>query len=219
LRVVDLSQPLGPDTILWPGSTPFEVVARSDQTSSSYWRSIALPEHAGTHVDAPAHFAPGAETADEVPLERLVRPAAVLDARGLVGDDPEAEIGDDAIREDETRHGALDPGDVLVVRTGWDRFVGDPDRYARFPGLSPAAAELAVERRLAGIGIDTLGIEPRTATEFPAHRITQAAGIWHLEALVGLDRLPPRGAWIVAAVIPLVGGSGGPARAFAILPG
>jgi kynurenine formamidase len=217
VRVIDLSQPLGPGTVLWPGSTPFEVTARAEAKSSSYWRSISLSEHAGTHLDAPAHFAPGGATADEVPLEALVRPAALLDARELCGDDPDAEIGAEPILEHEAAHGGLEPGDVLLVCTGWDRFVADAERYGRFPGLSPAAAELAVGRGLAGIGIDTLGIEPAAATEFPAHRITQRAGLWHLEGLVNLDRLPPRGAWIVAAAVPIVEGSGAPARAFAIL--
>jgi kynurenine formamidase len=218
MRFVDLTQPLGPATVLWPGSNSFEAIVGGTLPESSYWRDLRLPEHAGTHLDAPAHFAPDGATADQLPLASLVRPAAVLDGRAVCAGNPDAEITAEHVERFEREHGRLAAGDALILCTGWDAFAADEERYSRFPGLSPDAARLAVARHVAGIGIDTLGIEPRRAVDFPAHRITQAAGIWHLEALVGLDRLPPRGAWIVAGVLPLVDGSGGPARAFAILP-
>ena len=70
--VVDLTQPLGPDTVLWPGSTSFEATVRSDpRTSGSYARDLRLPEHSGTHLDAPSHFAPGGAHAADIPAERL----------------------------------------------------------------------------------------------------------------------------------------------------
>jgi kynurenine formamidase len=218
VRFVDLTQPLGAATVLWPGSNPFEATVGGTLPESSYWRDLRLPEHAGTHLDAPAHFALDGATADQLPIASLIRPAAVLDARGLCAGNPDAEITAEHVDGFEREHGRLAAGDALIICTGWDAFAADEARYSRFPGLSPEAARLVVERRAAGIGIDTLGIEPRKAVDFPAHRITQAAGIWHLEGLVGLDRLPPRGAWIVAGVLPVVNGSGGPARAFAILP-
>lgn len=218
MEVVDLTQALGPATVLWPGSKPFSATVGGTLPESSCWRDLEVPEHAGTHLDAPAHFGERAETADELPIERLVRPAAVLDARAICADNGDAEVTAADVEAFEAAHGRLEPGDTFVICTGWDRYVADAERYTVFPGLSVDAAELVVEREAAGIGIDTLGIEPRAAAAFPAHRITQAAGLWHLEGLVGLDRLPARGAWIVAGVVPVVAGSGAPARAFAILP-
>ena len=111
----------------------------------------------------------------------------------------------------------------MLVHTGWDSRHTDPNRVRRrrraaFPGLAADAARLLVARGIAGIGIDTLGVDPGHVDHFPAHRITLAAGLWHLEGVVGLDRVPARGAWLVAAALPLVAGSGAPARAFAILP-
>jgi kynurenine formamidase len=203
--------------VLWPGSTPFSATVGGRLPETSYWRDLELPEHAGTHLDAPAHFAPEGATADQLSLEQLVRPAAVLDARPICVDDPNAEVAAADLEGFEAAHGRLQPGDALLVCTGWDRYLNDDEQYSVFPGLSVDAAELVVERGVAGIGIDTLGIEPRSASTFPAHRITQAAGLWHLEGLVGLERLPPRGAWIAAGVLPVVDGSGAPARAFAIL--
>ena len=223
-RVVDLTQPLGPATVLWPGSTPFAGVVDGDHaTHGSYYRTLTLPEHSGTHLDAPAHFAAGGRTTDELAADDLVRPAVVLDVRGRCAGDAKYALSRAEVEEVELRDGAIPAGSVVLVCTGWDAFVGDPARYAgegatpAFPGIAPDAAELFVERAVAGFGIDTLGVDPGQAVDFPVHRITQSAGIWHLEGAVNIDRVPSRGAWLVIGAIPVVGGSGAPVRAFALV--
>jgi kynurenine formamidase len=223
-RLVDLTQPLGPDTVLWPGSSPFaaRVVADYD-THDGYARELSVPEHAGTHLDAPAHFSRGGATTETLDLGMLVRPAVKLDVRDLVGDDACFVLRAPAIEEIEAREGLVPSGVALLVHTGWEARHDDPVAYAggaelRFPGLAPDAAELLVDRGVAGIGIDTLGIDPGHVEGFPAHRVTLPAGVWHLEGLVGLERVPARGAWLVAGCLPVVAGSGAPARVFAILP-
>jgi kynurenine formamidase len=219
-RLVDLTQPLGPATVLWPGSRPFEAVVEVDHdTHGAYARDLALPEHAGTHLDAPVHFARDGAATHELPLAALVRPAVRLDVRDLVRDDADYAVSAGEIEAIETHEGAIPPGSAVLVHTGWDRYAADPARYAgAFPGIGEDAARLLVERRIAGIGIDTLGVDPGYATGFAAHRVTLPAGIWQLEGLVGLERVPVRGAWLVAAPLPIVDGSGAPARVFAILP-
>jgi kynurenine formamidase len=219
-RLVDLTQPLGPATVLWPGSGPFEAIVEVDHdTHGAYARDLALPEHAGTHLDAPLHFARGGASAEELPLASLVRPAVRLDVRGLVDDDARFTLSAAHVELIEAGDGAIPSGSAVLVHTGWDRYARDPGRYAPdFPGLGEDAARLLVDRGAAGVGIDTLGIDPGHVQGFPAHRVTLPAGVWHLEGLVGLERVPLRGAWLVAGVLPLVAGSGAPARAFAILP-
>ena len=128
-----------------------------------------------------------------------------------------------AVDEIEAADGPIPAGTAVLVHTGWDAHRTDPSRYAgdgalSFPGLAPDAARLLVARRIAGLGIDTLGVDPGHVEDFPAHRIMLPAGLWHLEGLVGLERVPARGAWLVAAALPIVAGSGAPARVFAILP-
>ena len=223
-RLVDLTQPLGPATILWPGSAPFvaNVVADHD-THGGYARELEVPEHAGTHLDAPAHFARQGSTTDQIPLSLLVRPAVKLDVRELVAGDPRFTLRAGAVEEIEASDGRIPQGAAVLVHTGWDAYHDDSRRYAgdgtlAFPGLAPDAARLLVSRGVAGVGIDTLGVDPGHVEHFPAHRITLQAGLWHVEGLVGLERVPPRGAWLVAAALPLVAGSGAPARVFAILP-
>jgi kynurenine formamidase len=161
----------------------------------------------------------GAQDAAAIPPERLVVPAAVVDGPG----EPDAVLSERDVLADEARHGRVPPGCVVLVRTGWDRHLGDPARYIGamdFPGVSVGAARLLVARGVVGIGIDTLGVDPGAATDFPVHAgVTLPAGVWHLEGLVGLGRLPPRGATLVVGVLPLAGGSGAPARVLALLPG
>ncbi len=223
-RLVDLTQPLGPQTVLWPGSMPFTATADAGyDTHESYSRVLEFPEHAGTHIDAPAHFARGGATTDEIPLTTLVRPAVKLDVRARVGSDAGFELDAATIEELEADDGPIPPGSAVLVDTGWEARRPDAvddagEDELRFPGLARDAARLLVARGVAGIGIDTLGVDPGHARGFPVHRITLPAGLWHLEGLVNLDAVPARGAWIVAAVVPVVAGSGAPARVFAILP-
>jgi kynurenine formamidase len=152
-----------------------------------------------------------------------VRPVAKLDVRPWVGDDARATIGADVILELERRDGTIARDSAVLVHTGWDAYWRDRDRYLgdgdlAFPGLARDAAELLVERGVVGLGIDTLSVDPGHSTDLPVHHTTLPAGLWQLEGLIGLDRVPARGAWLVAAPLLLADGSGTPSRVFAIVP-
>lgn len=224
-KIIDLTQPLGPATALWPGSSPFGATAVATTADDGWFaRDLRVPEHAGTHLDAPAHFVEGAATVADIPIEALVRPCVVIDVAAQVGDDATFTLDAGAIVDIERRDGAIPRGSCVLVRTGWDRHIADRARYIGLerpscPGIGVDAARLVVERGAVGIGIDTLGIDPGHAHDCPAHAVTLGAGLWHVEGLVGLDRLPPRGAWVVVGVVKLVAGSGAPARVVALLPG
>jgi kynurenine formamidase len=135
-----------------------------------------------------------------------------------VGDDAEFTLTRAQVEAIAADEGGIPAGAAVLVCTGWGANAPDPERSWPFPGIGPDVAELLVQRGVVGVGVDTLGIDPAHATGFPAHRVTQPAGLWHLEGLVGLEAVPARGAWLVAASVPLVGGSGFPVRAFAIVP-
>ena len=224
--VVDLSQPLGPETILWPGSNPFraETVMELGR-DSAFARDLHLPEHSGTHLDAPAHFVADGERVHAITADRLVVPAAVLEVRAECEADPDFHLTAEDLARLEERDGAIEPGSAVLLNTGWDQHLGDPtylggtgDQDLHFPGFGADAAELLVERGVVGLGIDTLGVDPGVETGYPVHLITLPAGLWHLEGLVNLAELPPRGATLVAGVVRLMDGSGAPARVFALLP-
>ena len=224
-KLLDLTQPLGPATILWPGSQPFVADVEGEvDTDGFYARDLSLPEHSGTHLDAPAHFVSDGATVEEITIGALVRPAVCLDVRGLVGDDASFTLTAEMVETMEARDGQIPAGTAVLVCTGWDRFHRDAERYRgpgdspSFPGIGADAAQLLVDRRVVGIGIDTLSVDAGHANTFPAHHNTLPAGLWHLEGITRLERVPARGAWLVAAAVPIVDASGAPARAFAILP-
>lgn len=220
-RVIDLTQPLGPGTALWPGSGPFAArTTGAIERDGHYAREISLPEHSGTHLDAPAHFATGGAFAHEVPAERLVVECAVVDVSAECADDPGYALSAERLERDEAEHGRLPEGGALLLRTGWDRHVGDPEPYVdgmSFPGFGRDAAELAIERGCVGLGIDTLSIDPGRDESVPVHHTTLPAGLWHLEGLVNLAALPARGATLFVGALKLVDGSGTPARVLALV--
>lgn len=224
--VIDLSQPLWPGMARWPQTPPLTAtVVASIEADGLYERHLALPEHVGTHVDAPAHFAPKGTTVDQLSPSSLLAPGRVIDLRAACAGDPDFALEADVLERLEAEQVPLVPGCLALFRTGWDRYLLEHELYIgpasgppRFPGLAPSAARLLVERGVRGIGIDTLGIEPGAATEYPLHHITLPAGLFHVEGLVGLGRLPASGFLVVVAPLPLVGGSGSPARVLALAP-
>lgn len=225
--VVDLTAPLSSRTVMWPGEEPPRAEVVDDhERDGSFSRRVTLGEHSGTHFDAPVHFAPGAETVADVPPDRLVVPLRVLDITGRIGDDPDGRLEPRDISAHEQEHGAIEAGCAVFLRTGWDRFRHDSGAYAgpdadlRFPGFGVAAARLLVEERgVVGLGIDTLGIDPGQAPDFPVHRhVSLPQGVWHLENLIDLHAVPATGAWAVVGVPRLVDASGFPARVLALVP-
>ena len=163
---------------------------------------------------------------DQVPVDSLVRPIALIDISERIGDDADGELTLADVRKFEAAHGAIPQGSAVLLRTGWEEFNQNEVKYAgtpgdlRFPGFGVEAAQYLVDEcKVVGLGIDTLGIDPGIATSFPVHvQVTHPKGLWHLENLQNLKKLPPLGAWIVVGVLPLVGGSGSPARVVALVP-
>ncbi|GAB4534257.1 MAG: cyclase family protein [Parvularculaceae bacterium] len=231
-EIVDLSHEFGPDTVYWP-NTPlrFEhnVIFEGEREDGLFYSafSFAMPEHGGTHLDAPYHFHPGGDTAEAVPLSRLVAPAAVIDVTAQAAADPLYRLTADDVRAFEAEHGEIAAGTIVLLRTGWSRFWRDAQAYLggtdaanlSFPSFGVDAARLLVEeRRAAALGIDTGSTDYGPSTDFPVHRIMGAANTPGFENLTNLDRLPPKGAFIVALPTKIAGGSGGPLRAIAFVP-
>ncbi len=222
MTVLDLTQPLGPATALWPGSQPFSAVVEEDYGDYGFWaRQLGFPEHAGTHLDAPVHRIPGGAATDAVAADRVVRPAVRVVARAWCGDDRRWTLEAAHVEQWEAAHRRVPAGCWVLLCTGWDRFVGDFGAYLGdppdFPGYGASAAALLVERGVAGIGIDTLGVDAGASEDSPVHTITLGAGLWHLEGLVGLGALPDTGATLFVGAVKLVGGSGAPARVLALV--
>lgn len=227
VKVVDLTIPLGVDIIMWPGAPSPEMETLVTVKHDGYFaRRVSFFEHTGTHFDAPCHFIEGKATTDKIPVSDLVCPAVVIDISTSIGKDADAELTLAHVKAWEKENGQVPTKSAILLRTGWEEFNTDKLKYAgpegdlHFPGFGVEAAKYLVDERGAvGLGIDTLGIDPGNKADFPVHsQISHPKGLWHLENLQNLKSLPPIGAWIVVGVLPLIGGSGSPARVIALLP-
>jgi kynurenine formamidase len=233
-KIVDLTYLLDQNTIHWPTDIEFHHEwEHYGMTADGYFYAaghFASPEHAGTHMDAPRHFSPEGDTVEQVALAQTIGPAAVIDFSGRATEDPDAVLGVVDIEQYELSYGRIPDGAIVVARSGWGRFWSNPKRYMgtdqpddaarlRFPGFSiQAAAFLLEQRTVIALAIDTASMDPGNSPDFPVHRLWLGANRVGFENLCNADKLPPVGAIIFCAPLKLGGGSGSPARIFALLP-
>lgn len=242
VRVVDLTQPLGPDTLVIelppifassPGFT-MEVISRYDDKGPAwYWNTIHLGEHTGTHFDAPVHWITGAQlpnnTLDTIPASKLIGPACVIDCSKEAEADNDFLLTREHVLAWEAEHGPIQPGSWLLMRTDWSKrkgreaFLNIREDGAHSPGFTPDCVRfLAFERDVLGVGVECVGTDAGQAATFdppfPAHNIMHGSGRFGLASLTNLDQLPPTGALVIAAPLKIVEGSGSPARVLALVP-
>ncbi len=234
--LIDLSHAFDEQTVFWPTSDRFRLDRVSDGITEGGWYYAAnnffSSEHGGTHIDAPVHFAAGQDTVDRIPLDRLVGPIALVDVSAKCRDDADYQVTTQDILGWEATHGQIAPDSILLLHTGFGarwpdaaRYLGTAERGAEaalklhFPGLHPDAARwLVANRPVRAVGLDTASIDYGQSTMFESHRVLFERDIPAFENLTALDRIPPRGAFIVALPMKIGGGSGGPLRAIAIVP-
>jgi kynurenine formamidase len=230
IEVVELSHPLDENSPYWPegnAPSPFRAKVVSTIENGGYFaRDLEMPEHFGTHMDAPAHFDAKGLTIDRIPVTQFLRAAIVIDVREQVKSNSDYRIAVDDLKNWEKGNGAIPSGCVVLFRTGWssrwpsqkDYMNQDANGVLHFPGLSLEAARYLLDRaHPAGIGIDTGSIDYGPSQNFEVHHLTMSAGLYHLENLANLDRLPARGAYVVALPMKLTAGSGSPTRVMALL--
>lgn len=234
-RLLDLSHAYNKETLYWPTSpSRFELTQLASGETEGGWfyaaNSLCTPEHGGTHLDAPVHFAAAGLTTDALPLENLMAPGVVIDISNQAASDADYRLTAQDVEAFEARYGRIAPGTMVMVRTGWSRFWPDAKRYLgddtpgdasqlHFPSFGADAARLLVaDRQVAILGIDTASIDYGASRDFPVHRIAAAGNVAGLENLTGLDQLPAMGFTVLALPMKIDGGSGGPARVIALVP-
>ena len=232
---IDLTHSFDSSTIYWPTANSFRLTeVHKGQTAGGFWyesNDISASEHGGTHLDAPVHFAEGRHTADQIPLDRLVGQAAVVDASAGADADRDYRLDVAALEAWEAAHGPIGERTIVLVRTGWSSRWPDKVRYLgtertgpeaipelHFPGIDSAAARWLVSRKVKAVGIDTPSIDYGQSSTFDTHRILFQSDIPAFENVAHLDRLPAAGATVIALPMKIRGGSGGPLRIVAVLP-
>ncbi|MGE5278715.1 MAG: cyclase family protein [Acidobacteriota bacterium] len=234
-RLVDLTHPFDGQTIYWPTSpTRFELQKLSAGPTPGGWfyasNSFCAPEHGGTHLDAPRHFAEKGRTADQIPLRQLVAPAVVFDVRKQAAANSDYRLTESDVTAWEAAHGRIPEGSIAMLRTGWGarwpdrkRYLGDDTpadaSHLHFPSYGEGAARLLIrERHVAAIGVDTASIDYGPSTDFLVHRLAGAADVPGFENVANLEELPAEGAWLIAMPMKIAGGSGGPLRIVGVVP-
>ncbi len=229
-QIVDLAYTLNAKTPHWPGDNyqPFQLTTIATlEKNGVLSKMITTSEHLGTHIDAPNHFETKQPSVDAIPPEQLFAPGVVIDAILQSERSADYVLQPADIEAWEKVNGRIPEGAVVFLHTGWGRFWDNYDRFKNqevggamhFPGYSPDAARILVtERKVRGLGIDTLSIDTGTSRDFQVHHIVNAAGKYGLENVANLGKLPARGFFVVVAPIKVESGSGGPTRIFAIVP-
>lgn len=213
-RLVDLSEPLQPDTPVYPGDPVFVSTVHSTVAEQGFnLLSIHMGSQTGTHVDAPYHFVQGGLRIDQVPLHRFIGPAVVIDCRGLPARSP---IGPELV---SGFLADLCEGSIVILHTGWSRHYGSPD-MTEHPYLSAQACRALLQAGVRTFGIDAMNIDQTPDEAHPGegfvchHLIGEAEGviIENLRNLEAIDFPNP-----VVSVLPLrlTDADGAPVRAVA----
>ncbi len=230
-NVVDLSYPYNDKTVYWPTEKSgfVKTTLSEGMSEDGFYAAFAIstPEHGGTHMDAPYHFDINGDTAEAVPLPRLMAPAVVIDVSDKAAADRNYRLAPEDVAAFEAAHGEIAPGAIVLMRTDWSRYWPDAEAYLggddpaalSFPSFGAEAVRVLVEeRRVGALGLDTASTDYGLSRSFPVHRIMGAANTPGFENLTNLDKLPPTGAFVIALPMKIEGGSGAPLRAVALTP-
>jgi kynurenine formamidase len=241
LKVVDLTQPLGPATPVIglppmfapsPGVTIDVISKYDDRGPAWYWNTLRMGEHTGTHFDAPVHWITGRDlpnsACDTIPVSRFIGPACVIDVTSDVSRNPDFLLTVERLERWENEYGRIPPGAWVLLRSGWSRrtgaaFINAGDDGPHSPGFDARTSKLLAEdRNVLGVGVETIGTDAGQAgtfsPPFPNHATMHGAGKFGLASLCNLEQLPATGAIVIAAPLKIVNGSGSPLRVIAIAP-
>ena len=227
-RVVDLSHPVHPGIPRWPGDPPVKFTTAATLESEGFrLGSFSMGEHSGTHMNAPISFHAQGLAIDAYSPESLVAPAVVLDVRQRAAGGADHRLDVSGLADWEEKWGPVPAGSIVLLATGWDGKWEDPRAYLgydarggmHFPGFGLAAARVLLEERgVAGLGIDTHGLDPGQEGTFAINKLVLEQPRIALENLANLDQLPAVGCTLVIGILRLKDGAGSPASVLAFVP-
>lgn len=224
-KILDLSHTISADTPMFPGAAAPIIEETVNVADDGYFgNTYTFWEHTGTHMDAPAHFIADGAFAEDIPVERLVAPLAILDISEKAAKDPDAQVTPDDLVAWEKANGQFPAGAFVAMNSGWAAKIGDPKAYINldgsdvqhYPGFHPDAATWLVEERdIVGIGVDTLSQDFGASTDFATHVVILGAGKYGIENLANLGELPAAGGLVIIGGPKHAKASGGPSRVLA----
>jgi arylformamidase len=204
LQWIDVSVPLRPGMVVWPGDPPVRIERISAIADGGVvnMSAISMCLHTGTHVDAPLHFLEGGRSLEEMPLDALSGPARVIDIRS-----PKA------IRVREFGALRIRRGERILFKTRNSARCWRAGEFCRdYVYLTREAATELVRRGIAAVGIDYLSIGAPNEEGYEVHRMLLGAGIWIIEGL-DLSSVPAGRYELICLPLKVPGADGAPARA------
>jgi kynurenine formamidase len=234
---IDLTYSFDAQTLYWPNNPAgfkLDTQVNGITPAGFYYSSNAFsaPEHGGTHLDAPIHFAKGRETADQIPLTKLTGSAVIIDVSENALTNADYLISVKDIENWESKNGKIPDSSIVLFSTGYGRYYPDAKKYfgtdekgasaipkLHFPGIDPAAAEwLSTQRKVKAVGLDTPSIDYGQSKDFKTHQVFLGKNIPAFENVANLDQVPRKGAYVVALPMKIKNGTGGPLRIIAWIP-
>ncbi len=231
---IDLTYEFSDKTIYWPNNpVGFKLDTQFNGINDRGWyyasNQFFSPEHGGTHLDAPVHFASGKWTNDQIPVDRFMGQAVVIDVSSQTKNDIDYLITVNDVMNWEKIHGQIPANSIILFKTGWGKFYPDKSKYIgtngagataipflHFPSIHPDLASWMVKNRKPKVvGIDTASIDYGQSKDFNTHRILLSENIIGFENVANLDLLPATGAYIVGLPMKIRNGTGGPLRVVA----
>lgn len=243
VSIVDCSGDLGPDTPILQLPPPFKNTPKVEINKiSEYdedgpvcaWNWMVLGEHSGTHFDAPKHWYTGKDlpqnSTDRLDLQKVAAPVNCIDCSAQSAEDDDFLLTVDHIKAWEAEHGEIGEGEWVVMRTDWDRRAGSEADFLNvnetgphWPGPTAEAIQYLIDKGIVGWGSQCIGTDAGCAggmePMFPAHHLLHENGRFGLASLANLDKLPPKGAILIAAPLKIKNGTGSPIRAMALVAG
>lgn len=242
VEVVDLTAVLGPRTPLLKlppdlavDTPPIEIHRISEYDKSGPWWAwnwLKVGEHSGTHFDAPRHWITGKDfpdgSTDTIPVKNFVAPANVIDCSNQAAADADFLLTAEGVKDWEKKHGEIRTGEWVLMRTDWYKRNGSEEAFLNMdengphsPGPSTDCIQYIIEKGAIGWGTECIGTDAGSAAgmeiPFPAHNLMHKHNRYGLASLCNLDRLPPKGAILIAAPLKIERGTGSPVRALALV--
>lgn len=187
--------------------------------------NITYMEHVGTHIDAPLHFSADGQSVDEIPVESLICPLVKIDIAARAAEDADTTVTPDDLQAWIDANGEIPDGACIAMDSGWAAKVrtpefrnADADGVLHFPGFHVEAAQMLMETTGAVcLAVDTMSADPGNSTDFGVHYAWLPSNRYHIENIAGLPEMPAAGATLVVGAPKTRGGTGGPARIFAMV--
>ncbi|HKP03502.1 MAG TPA: cyclase family protein [Chthoniobacterales bacterium] len=236
-KMVDLTHPFEPGIPKWKGfpDEKREVAywyekGRGTRGEGFFSEIFTHVGQWGTHVDPPAHFVKGLRTVDQITLQEMILPLVVIDVHAEAAKNPDYTLSLERVKKWETDHGRIPTGAFVAMRTDWSKRWpdsaamenADSAGVSHYPGWSlPALKYLYEDRKITASGHETTDTDPGVATtkdDYSLETFVLQTNHYQIELLTNLDQVPESGAIVVVSFPKPKGGSGFPARIFAICP-